>query len=99
VLNKNNRTVSRSSEPTIIGSGVKLTGTLQDEGPIIIHGSSQGTLISEETIFIGENAHIEGPVTAKTIKVSGKVEGELIAHEVLEITATGHITGKLKTKL
>lgn len=87
-----------SSEGTIIGAGVKLTGSFKDEGPITINGEAKGDITSGESILIGEDAFIQGPISAQFITVSGTVEGEIKATETLEITPTGKVSGKIDTK-
>ena len=87
-----------SSEGTIIGAGVKLIGSLKDEGPITINGEVKGDITSSESIFVGEDAFIQGPISAQFITVSGAVEGEIKASETLEITPTGKVSGKIDTK-
>lgn len=87
-----------SSEGTIIGAGVKLAGSLKDEGPIAINGEVKGDISSNESIFVGEDAFIQGPISAQFITVSGTVEGEIKATDTLEITPTGKVSGKIDTK-
>lgn len=87
-----------TSEGTIIGVGVNLVGSLKDEGPIAINGQAKGDITSQDSIYIGEEAFIEGPISAKIITVSGAVEGEIKASEILEITETGKVSGKIEAQ-
>jgi cytoskeletal protein CcmA (bactofilin family) len=87
-----------SSEGTILGAGVNLVGSLKDEGPIVINGQAKGDITSEDSIFVGQEAYVEGPITAKVVTVSGSVEGEIKALEVLEITETGKVSGKIEAQ-
>lgn len=86
-----------SAEGTIIGTGVKLIGSLTDEGPITINGEVRGDIKSDIAILVGETAHITGPILAKEVIVCGTVEGEIIAEDNLEIAPTGIVNGKIET--
>ncbi len=85
-------------EGTTIGAGVNLVGSLKDAGPIVINGEVKGDITSEESIFIGEQAFVQGPINAKIVTVSGAVEGEIKSSEVLEITQTGRVSGKIEAQ-
>lgn len=88
---------SNKEEKTIFGLGVKLTGTLKDSGPITIHGQVQGEVSSDQSIYIGAKAFVEGPLMAQTIIIAGRVEGEIKAAETLEINSTGRVSGSIQT--
>jgi cytoskeletal protein CcmA (bactofilin family) len=89
---------SSNNEGTIIGAGVRLTGTLFDEKPISIFGHTKGEIGSSESIFIGESAEIDGPMTANIITISGLVKGKIIAKDRLEITQTGRVIGSIEAQ-
>lgn len=98
MLNKTSKPVRNLSEGTTIGSGVKLVGSLRDEGPIVINGEAEGEITSSESIIIGQNALIRGPIKAKIVTVAGSVEGEIEAAEILEIMPTGQVNGKIEAE-
>jgi len=83
---------------TIVGSGVHLTGTLKDQSDIVVHGSVEGEVSSEQNVIVGDNAKVKGPVTAQTVSVSGEVKGTITAHDKLEIHPSGQVDGNIKTK-
>ncbi|MDO8513079.1 MAG: polymer-forming cytoskeletal protein [bacterium] len=84
---------------TIIGADVKMIGSLKDSGSIIINGHAQGEIFSDDCVFVGEQAHIEGPIFAKDVIICGKVDGEIKASERLEIAPTGKINGRIEAKI
>ncbi len=88
-----------SHHGTIIGSKVKLTGSLHDEGPIVINGKVQGDLFSNDSIYIGESAEVEGPIKAQVIIIAGAISGEIHALESLQIKPTGQVSGKIHAKM
>jgi len=83
---------------TIVGSNVKLTGTLKDTNDIVIHGTVEGEVVSDQNIVVDETANIKGPVTAQAVSVSGVVEGMVRALDKLEIHPSGRVDGNIQTK-
>lgn len=83
---------------TIVGSDVKLTGTIKDTNDIVVHGNIEGEVVSEQNVVVEENAKVKGPVTAQTVNVSGEVEGTVKAFDKLEIHPSGQVLGNIQTK-
>lgn len=83
---------------TIVGSNVKLTGTIKDTQPIIVYGAVDGEVTSEETITVAEGANVKGPINAKKVIVSGRVKGPITATDRLEINTSGKLDGSINTK-
>jgi len=82
---------------TIVGSNVKLAGTLKDINDITIHGQVEGEVISEKNVLIEVTALIKGPVKAKNVTVAGKVVGEIHTEDSLEILESGNVSGTIST--
>jgi len=83
---------------TVVGSGVHLTGTLRDQSDIIVNGSVEGEVNSDQNIVVGESAKVKGPVNAQFVSVSGEVKGTITAKDKLEIHPSGRVEGNIKTK-
>lgn len=83
---------------TVVGSGVHLTGTLKDQSDIVVNGSVEGEVNSDQNIVVGESAKVKGPVTAQLVSVSGEVNGTITAKDKLEIHPSGKVEGNIKTK-
>lgn len=82
---------------TVVGANVKLQGTLRDTQDIIIYGQVEGEVISDETVTVEQDAAIKGPVSAKTVLLSGTIKGAVDAKEKLEIHPTGRLSGSVNT--
>lgn len=82
---------------TIVGSSVHLTGSIKDSSDIVIFGSVDGEVFSDQKIVIEESAKVKGPITGREIMVSGTVNGTVTAKERLEVTPTGSIKGNIET--
>lgn len=82
---------------TIVGSSVHLTGSIKDSSDIVIFGSVDGEVVSDQKIVVEESARVKGPITGREVMVSGTISGTVIAKERLELTPTGSIKGNIDT--
>lgn len=82
---------------TIVGSSVHLTGSIKDSSDIVIFGSVDGEVSSDQKIVIEESAKVKGPITGREILVSGTITGTVTAKERLELSPTGSIKGNIDT--
>jgi len=105
--------MAEQSVPTILGTGVRLVGTIESEGPIEVHGRLEIDLrcerleMSEAAEIIGniavKHAVIHGKVTGniKAISVrlseTARIEGDIIADDILEIAAGAICVGRVKS--
>lgn len=87
-----------TGQGTIVGSNVRLLGTLQDANDITIHGQIEGELISSQTINISETAQIKGPISAEVVIVAGVIRGSITATGKLEILPSGKVFGSITSK-
>lgn len=83
---------------TIIGTNVKIKGSLKNQGSVQINGTVEGEVKSDQMVTIGETASVTGPVLAKTVEISGIVRGVVNATEKIEVNPKGQIFGDLITK-
>ena len=81
---------------TVVGEDVELTGSLKNTGSILINGTVKGDITSEQSVVIGQNAKVEGPVTGQLVQVSGKVDGAINAHDTLEMMPESEVSGDIK---
>ena len=77
--------------------GVKLEGTLELAGTFRINSEVKGTIISQETLVIGENARVEGQIQGSQVIVAGRFEGTIHAKTKVEIQNKGVVTGEIHT--
>ena len=82
---------------TIVGSSVHLTGIIKDTSDIVIYGSVEGEIHSEQKIIIEESAFIKGPVHGGEVIISGTVVGTIAAKNRLELNQNGTIKGNIDT--
>ncbi len=83
----------RQKGPTVVASGVTLTGGLSAAGVVEIHGKIIGDVCCAE-LEIGSKGRIEGSVIADEIIVSGEVRGSIYASQI-ELRNTARVDGDL----
>ena len=77
--------------------GVKMEGTLDLTGTFRINAEVKGTIISKDTLVLGETAKVEGQVDANHVVVGGRFDGVIRAKAKVEIQAKGIVTGEIHT--
>lgn len=83
----------RSGVPSIISLDLKIVGNLESSGDIQIDGNVVGD-IDSRLVTVGQEALIEGAITAETVRVSGTVDGQIKAKSV-SLERTAKVTGDI----
>lgn len=78
-----------------IDRGVTLEGTLQLTGTFRIDGNVKGSIISQQTVVLGEGAKVEGQIEGNRVVISGRFDGVIFAKGRVEIQAKGLVTGEI----
>ncbi|MGB0035892.1 MAG: polymer-forming cytoskeletal protein [Candidatus Acidiferrales bacterium] len=77
--------------------GVKVDGKLESTGTFRIDSAMKGTLVSEETLIIGEHAVIEGQIKGNYVIITGRFDGVIEAKGKVEIHPKAIVTGEIHT--
>lgn len=83
---------------TIIGPSIKVKGNFFGEGDIIVEGSLEGEIKTNNNLFVGPKALIKANIEAKKAKISGEIKGNITVSESLEITGSAKINGDISAK-
>jgi cytoskeletal protein CcmA (bactofilin family) len=75
--------------------GVKLEGRLESSGTFRIDSSMKGTLVSEETLILGEHATVEGQIDGNYVIISGRFDGIIRARGKVELKTKAIVTGEI----
>lgn len=75
--------------------GVKIDGKLETAGTFRIDSVMKGTLVSEDTLILGEHAIIEGEIVANRILIAGRFDGTIRAKGKVEIQTSAIVTGEI----
>ncbi len=78
-----------------LDKGVKLEGTLELGGTFRIDATVKGTIISGQSLILGENAKVEGQIEGTHIVIGGRFDGVILAKGRVEIQAKGVVTGEI----
>jgi cytoskeletal protein CcmA (bactofilin family) len=77
--------------------GVKFEGRLETAGTFRIDSVATGTIVSAETLILGENASVEGTIEGNFVVISGRFDGTIEAKSKVEIQPKAIVTGEVHT--
>jgi cytoskeletal protein CcmA (bactofilin family) len=77
--------------------GVKLEGRLESTGTFRVDCASKGTLVSHETLILGENASVEGEIEGNHVIIAGRFHGTVRAKGRVEIQTKAIVSGEIFT--
>ncbi len=82
--------------PTVIGAGCNLTGNIDTDHTVQIHGIVKGNIVAE-TIIIGRGGNVIGNISAKTLFLHGSLKGDAVINTV-NVFANAQMSGTLYYK-
>ena len=85
-----------STEPTVIGRGTLIEGTIRVSGRVQVDGQIDGTLLAEGPVSVGPSGSIVGEVSAHELAVGGRVEGKVNVREHLHVAPNGICRGEVR---
>lgn len=77
--------------------GVKVEGRLESSGTFRIDSAMKGTLASEDTLILGENAVVEGEIIGNRVVIAGRFEGTIRAKGKVEVQPNAIVSGEIFT--
>jgi cytoskeletal protein CcmA (bactofilin family) len=80
-----------------LDKGVKLEGKLELIGTFRVNAQVKGTIISQQSLILGENARVEGQIEGNHIIIAGRFDGVIFAKGRVEIQPKGLVTGEVHT--
>jgi cytoskeletal protein CcmA (bactofilin family) len=85
-----------ATEPTVIGRGTAIEGTVRVTGRVQVDGQIDGSLVAEGHVSVGPSGVILGEVVAHELVVGGRVEGKVSVTELLHIAPNGIARGEMR---
>lgn len=76
-----------------IGSGLSVTGDLETEGELHVHGKVQGSLIADRLV-LASDGEVEGDIVVRDAVIGGRINGRVFALNVT-VESTANITGRI----
>jgi cytoskeletal protein CcmA (bactofilin family) len=71
------------AEPSIIGPGVTVIGTLESSGDITVEGTVRGDIHAKGNVIISAQGRMEGNLHASEATLRGHLEGSILADKVV----------------
>jgi cytoskeletal protein CcmA (bactofilin family) len=96
VPDQSNRTSNQTSSGGLLSRGVTIKGSVKFQNELLIDGQVEGTIDSGGMLTIGENAHIQGEIRTKSVKVLGTVDGNIFVTERCELQAGSTLRGDIE---
>ena len=78
-----------------LDKSVRLEGTLELNGTFRVEGQVKGTIISSQTLVLGDGARVEGQIEGNHVVISGRFDGVIFAKGRVEIHMKGIVTGEI----
>lgn len=82
----------------VIGKGVKVEGTINAIGVLMIDGEVEGRVLVEGTVILGEKAIIKAEIAADNIVIAGRSTGSIRAKEKIHLLSSGNHTGPMASQ-
>jgi cytoskeletal protein CcmA (bactofilin family) len=92
---KRERSAETGTWTGFMDKSVRMEGTLEFPGTFRLEGQVKGSLISTETLVLGEGARVEGQIEGNHVVISGRFDGVIFAKGRVEIHAKGVVTGEI----
>jgi|SRR5512137_1428357 cytoskeletal protein CcmA (bactofilin family) len=81
----------------LLGRGSEFDGKLTFEGTVRIDGRFTGTIVTSDTLVIGEGAQVSAEITCGTLIVHGSVTGNVKASASVELHPPARMNGNVET--
>jgi cytoskeletal protein CcmA (bactofilin family) len=81
----------------LLGRGSEFDGKLSFEGTVRIDGRFTGSIVTNETLVIGEGAQVNAEISCGTIIVHGAIAGNVKASVGVELHPPARVTGNIET--
>jgi len=80
---------------TIIGAGVKVEGTFNAVGNVIVKGELVGSMETQSDVYLMEGGVIEANIKSMNAIIAGRVKGNLKVEEKIELSSTARLSGDI----
>jgi len=81
----------------LLGRGSEFEGKLTFEGTVRIDGKFTGTIVTNDTLVVGEGAKISAEIACGSLIVHGEVQGNVRAKNGIELHQPARMRGNLES--
>ena len=78
---------------TVLGPRDSLTGTLNVESDLIVHGKVDGQIVSGGSVTVEAGGVVQASIEAENLTVRGEVRGDVVVKDRLRLTGYGSAEG------
>ncbi|MCG8557727.1 MAG: polymer-forming cytoskeletal protein [Proteobacteria bacterium] len=86
----------RRNEPTVVGLGSVLEGTLRVAAELQIDGKVIGSVFGASDVSVGPEGSVEGELHGDNVAIAGRVEGALAVRGHLQLVPGGVVSGDMR---
>ena len=80
---------------THVAPGTRLAGAVTGATDLLVEGEIQGEIRVDAAVTVGAEGVVEGPITARVVRVSGRVVGSVTASDRVEVSPSGSLEGDI----
>ena len=95
--NKKTPALGSDENFTFLGKGVDFKGIVHFEGTVRIDGRLEGEIHTKGTLVVGEQATIQGIISAGVLVCSGRINGTVTTLERIQLLKPGVLIGDIRT--
>jgi cytoskeletal protein CcmA (bactofilin family) len=81
----------------LLGRGSEFDGKLSFEGTVRIDGRFTGTIVTGDTLVVGEGAQVNAEITCGTLIIHGAITGNVKASVAVELHPPARVNGNIET--
>ena len=82
-----------------LDKGTSFTGELEFSGILRIDGNFHGSIVTNDTLVVGEHAVLHADIKAGEVEVYGSVFGSIVCKRRLDVSPTGRVRGDVETPM
>ncbi len=98
MFNKENKLEKFKNAETIIGPSIKVKGNFQGKGDIVIEGTIEGSVKTDASLYVGDEAKVIANVEALDATIRGQLQGNIKSGGYLAIGENAKIAGDIQYK-
>ena len=85
----------KGNDTTIIGEGVRVTGTIAGTGNFIVCGEVESDCDLNGSVTLAKDGRWKGTIKASNVIIAGRVEGDVRTDGKIEVASTAYVRGSL----
>ena len=80
----------------MLSTDVEIKGNIKFADDLVVDGRIEGSISSDGSLTVGENARIKAEIKTRSVVIYGKVHGNIEVSEVIELKANAELVGDVK---